>query len=473
MGPIARTHTPWRARLSLFVGAWMAMACTACGPDPSTGADASSPSPDAVEVFEDAGLTDATDPPFDWDAAFAHVFDESLVRPIALTFAPGDWAGMLDDWRTLRQRTWRKATVVFGPDTLADVGVRLRGYGALSQVEDRELPAKFPLKLDFDRYGGPRYHGVDRVNLATNRDDFSLMRDRLTARLLLALGVQAPRTAYAKVHVEGVYVGVYTLEQQIDKRFLKERFGTVAGADDGNLYKCIPSVGVENVCNMKWRGNDKAAYRVTGECPDGYDVCGLVQETNEDDEGSNSYADLIAFFALLDQTSDAEFATVIAQRFEVDAFLRFMAVNVCLANGDSLAYGKPNNYYLYLRPDTGRWTLLPYDFDQSYGGPDPEGKAGSPLPTQDAFANNALSRRIMAVPAFLAQYEQYVHQVATVWMEAGQQAAWIGEFDALLAPEIPTDPNIPLKAYQTAIGPTPSGLVGFAAARRAIILGGK
>ena len=170
-----------------------------------------------------------------WTSEFDHVFAQGTVRPVNIKLSATDWASMLDDWRKQQKRTYRKAEVTFGADALKDVGVRLRGYGSLSQVQDKDLPAKFPLKLNFNKYGAPRYHHVDKVNLTVNRDDNSLMRDILTARLLSKMGVHAPRASLAKVTVSQVYAGIYTMTQQLDKTYLKERFGTKDSADDGNL----------------------------------------------------------------------------------------------------------------------------------------------------------------------------------------------------------------------------------------------
>ncbi len=422
------------------------------------------PGDTVVGDTQDAGTTET-----DWDTAFGHVFAEDTVRPLRLDFEPGDWASMLADWRKQRLRTYREVALQFGDDHLASVGVRFRGYGALTDVENQELPAKFPLKINFDKYAGPRYHGVDKVNLATNRGDLSLMRDRLTARLLGLIGVVAPRMSYGKLTIDGTYVGLYTMAQQVDKRFLKERFGTENDADDGNLYKCIPGGDTGNICDLTWRGATKASYLVT-QCPDGYATCGLVLKTNEDDPKHNDYTDLIAFIGLLNETKADVLEKTLLDAFDVDSFLRFMAVNAALRNQDSMAYGKPNNYYLYHRPDTGRWTLLPYDFDMSYGGPNFASVVTSPVPGVADFANCMLAKRVMAVPAFHATFLVYVKEVADTWMAETKHAAWVAEFDALLRPNIAVDPGYKLASYDVAVGKTSQGLLGFVAARRAFLL---
>ena len=120
------------------------------------------------------------------------------------------------------------------------VGVRLKGLNGLNLPPgDINLTGKYPLKIDFNAKGGERFHGVDKVSLNTNVQDPSMMRERLSLRMYQAMGVPASRAAYAKVRVDGEDVGLYNAVQVLDKRYLKERFGTQDHADDGNLYKCV------------------------------------------------------------------------------------------------------------------------------------------------------------------------------------------------------------------------------------------
>lgn len=123
-----------------------------------------------------------------------------------------------------------------------------------------------------------------------------------------AMGVDVAHTGFAEVHIDGALVGPYVLAQGPHRQaLLKERFGEADDADDGNLYKCVyNSFGA---CALEWRGPDKSAYYRQNLAPDdppspGFDDCGLVLSTNEDDPAKNDYSDLIHFIDVLNNTPD-------------------------------------------------------------------------------------------------------------------------------------------------------------------------
>jgi spore coat protein CotH len=170
------------------------------------------------------------------------------------------------------------------------------------------------------------------------------------------------------VLVNGARHGVFTLVQQVDGELLKERFGEADGADDGNLYKC------EDGCPLAYWGDDPAYYQ--GYPPDGVPAppcedpsgeCGLVLKTNEDDVEMNTYADIIELVRTIDEVLNGEAGLEqLDAIFDLDAYVRFQAVNVALSNLDSY-FGSNHNFYLYRRPADQRFQFIMWDTNLSYG----------------------------------------------------------------------------------------------------------
>ena len=443
-----------------------------------------------------SGGSSTGDPGVDWPAELDHVYPQDYVVEIRLDFADGDWASMINDFIDDFIKDYRPAAFFFGDEeSLPEIGARFKGFSSLLFIMDQNLTfdptLNYPLKLNFDYYGGERFHHQDKISLGNNWSDRSYMRERLTARAYEAMGVPVAQTAFAGVEVDDTYLGVYTMVQPIDKRFLKAHYGTADGMDDGNLYKC--SRTEDTHCRLQWRGPNREDY-ITTDCPQGYEECGLLLKTNEDDPTLNDYSDLINLLDVVNNTTDAEFAAQIETVFEVDSFLRLSAVTIGLASFDSY-FGMGNNFYLYHRPDTGRFEMIPWDMNMSYGGfgcghpgdPDPSipGANMTQAAVDGTFCGSSeddypLAERILAIPAYNAAYQGYLRELAETVLTNDLQQSWIDEFDALIGDRIATDPNYPGDewSYLQAIGSEQSGqwfrynLMDFVERRRNFILAG-
>ena len=75
---------------------------------------------------------------------------------------------------------------------------------------------------------------------------------------------------------------------------------------------------------------------------------------------------LIEFAKLISQRDVDRFRAQIGDFLDVDEFLRFLAVNALIANGDSYLNGS-HNFYLYLDPKDDRFRFIPWDTDLSLG----------------------------------------------------------------------------------------------------------
>ncbi len=442
----------------LLLGLLVSGACSGGDEEEATGGDG------GPDVTSDAGpiLPDATD----WNATFEDALPDDHVVEVELDFADGEWLAMLQEWDQSRTKSYYPAGFSHDGDVLPSIGVRLKGYssllfGASDPFGPVNPGAKWPLKLNFDRFGGERFHKIDRLNLGNNVFDASYMRERLGSRMFDAMGVPVARAAYANVTVDDEYLGVYTMNQQIDARFLRQHFGDVGDAHKGNLYKCVPNES--DTCSLGWKGGDPSSYHHPHSCNEGYDECDLVLKTNEDDPLLNDYSDLVHFLDVLNNSTDQEFADAIEAIFDVDSFLRLAATNVVLSSFDSY-FGRVNNFYLYHRPDTDKFVMIPWDLNMTYGlygcnrSNGGQSMISFPIDTPkcDDAGSIPLAERIMAVPAFHDTYMQYVREVAQQHLTEANHNAWIGEFDALLAPLLPGDPNYPntMQRYRDSLGDT-------------------
>jgi hypothetical protein len=236
------------------------------------------------------------------------------------------------------------------------------------------------ITLEHAGHQGNHLAGMTRVNLKSMYNDPSQMREAFAWRLFRNAGLPAARHTYAKVAFDATYYGLFSVIEQVDKRFLKDHFGD---NDRGNLYKAY--CGDVGCATLEHRtgpdGDDSGRQYFTS---DGDDNRTYRLKSNEEDHAAGTYDDLALFIAAINGTGlpggDGRFDTD-AFRESVDgimnarAFLRWASVNLLLGSWDNY-YATPSNYYLYNSGRLGAeddfmrspyFTFIPWDYDNCLG----------------------------------------------------------------------------------------------------------
>ncbi len=221
--------------------------------------------------------------------------------------------------------------------TTDSIGFRARGNTSLASQ-------KKSFKVDFNRFiPGQKFQGLEELNLNGEHNDVSIMRTFLAQQLLRSAGLPASRTSYVKLYVNNEYKGLYLNLEYLDDEFLDLRF---PGQANGNLWKCAYGA------DLTWWGTNPANYEQVYEL-----------KTNKD---SNDYSALVHFVDVLNNTPSGSFTCAIQEVFDVDLFLRNIAMEILLGQWDGYTYNK-NNYYLYQRESDGKMVYLSYDLDNTFG----------------------------------------------------------------------------------------------------------
>ena len=294
------------------------------------------------------------------------------------------------------QHQYGQADVIIDGETISGVGLRFKGNGTFLEGFAKQ---RFSYKIDFNEFDDlGAFRGLTKLNLHSNVTDASMFREPLSYALFREAGIPCPRIGWANVWLSITgeepaaekFLGLYTLVEQVDKRFLQDRFGS----DDGLLLK--PSTF--------------GAFRYLGEAWPEYELA-YVPKT----EGTPSQRQqLIDFARLLQDASDEEFAAEVERYLDVDQFVRFLAVNVLLSNLDSFL-GNSQNFYVYLDPDAERFILLPWDLDHSFGA---FPLLGTPAARMDLSIRHPgghehqVIERVLWVPQFRELYETYLRDFA-------------------------------------------------------------
>ncbi|MBP7829188.1 MAG: lamin tail domain-containing protein [Kiritimatiellae bacterium] len=329
--------------------------------------------------------------------------DDSALRA-DITISQSDWDTLMyDPWN----ETYRSITLrVRHGDidvTVSNVGIRCRG-----NTSREKQPRSFNIALNAF-VPGQRLFGMERLYWNSDANDPSTARPKLmndlgnTAGLPtsyanhVALVVHGPNWDRGAYYPGGAFFdALRNNTEAVDDVFVKSRFGSSAG----NLYKCNYR---QWPANLSYRGPTGSSY--IGD--------GTTYELKHDGGGDSSYDDLAEFIALIDQTPSNDFPNAIMQAFDVDGFLKRMAIDVLCGNWDNY-WANANNYHLFHDPLSGRWQFLPYDFDNSFGIDwiDLDWESRSPYGWGDGNPNGApLAAKIMDVPEFRNRYSFYMKQM--------------------------------------------------------------
>ena len=217
----------------------------------------------------------------------------------------------------------------------------------------------------------PRYNTLDgRKRISLNKLTQSCPGSTTVVgfQLFEAVGLPVPQTRYARLFVNGEYYN-YTLELESPGTGMLERWlEELADADpDRPEEPAVPHLFKSGGCNC-----DEGPYGWGDERPL-TDACGWTaleryeatyERKTHDWAGHEALQALIEDLDAARGSDDATLRTFLADRFDVDAVLSYMAV---------MNWGVPfddmfQNHYLLQRQSDGRWLMAPWDLDQDFGG---------------------------------------------------------------------------------------------------------
>lgn len=262
-----------------------------------------------------------------------NLFAEGVVNEINIEISEEDWADLVEN---PLEETYYAVDVTINGETLSNVALRTKGNNTLISVASSDSD-RYSFKIDFDYFNdGENYYGLKKLNLNNNYGDASYMREYISYRIMGEMGIPVPATSYTHITINGEEWGLYLAVEPIDEVFLERTFGD----STGDLYK-PDGIGADLV----YRGDDMSEYP------------GLVLKTNEETSDGS---------AILDLMKALESGEGLEDVLDVDEVLRYLAANVALANYDSYLGNATHNHYLY--EQDGRFTIVPWDYNYSFGG---------------------------------------------------------------------------------------------------------
>ena len=242
---------------------------------------------------------------------------------------------------------WAEGSMTINGQHLNGVGVRYKGNASFNLTKGN-LKRNMKIKLDWFNKD-QAYNSVETLNLNAGGLDPSKLREAFSYWLFREAGLPAPRTTFAEMTLtipgryEKEHLGIYTIVEQVNKSFLKDRFGSKKGL----LMK------PEGIASVEYHGDDWKFYSPL---------------YRPDEQPSHAQSKRVIDFArVINLSNEKQFHDSISSYLDINSFLRFIAVNALVVNLDTLL-AMPQNYYLYLGKDTNKFIFFPWDLDISFAG---------------------------------------------------------------------------------------------------------
>ena len=319
--------------------------------------------------------------------------------------------------------SWFPATIQFNGQTWDNVGVRYKGNSSLTSGW-RSGSDKLPLKLDFDEFEddypeieNQRFYGFKQLALGNNFSDSTGIRETLAYDLLGQAGLVASKTAFYEVildHGDGeVSLGVYTMVEVVDDTVIQQAFGD----DSGNIYE----------------GDGAAASLAEG-------TANAIETSfqKENNEEAADWSDVQALYDALHSdartTAPEQWRAALESVFDVDAFLKWLAMNAIMKDWDQ--YGSmSHNYYLYHDLETDKLVWISWDHNMAFGSGPGRGRGGGATSLDQASVNEnwPLIRFLLDDEVYAQKYRAYLSESLAVF-DADAIASKIDALTRLLQP---------------------------------------
>lgn len=207
---------------------------------------------------------------------------------------------------------------------LHNVGVRLKG------ATTRKFQ-KASFKIKFDAFiKDQRFKGLKRLTLNAMMTDPSQVHEVTSYRLFRAAGVPAPRASFARVSIDGSYIGLYLNLESIDSKMLK-----------------------------RWFPNTEHVY--SGPRP-----CDLTPNNScyVSNTGTTDRSDVLKV-GKLHVLSGSAWWRELNKRTDIDRLMNFLATEIFLSHWDGYGDFMRNNHYVHF-DKAGKFTFIPWGTDQTF-----------------------------------------------------------------------------------------------------------
>ena len=265
--------------------------------------------------------------------------DPDSLHFVEITVDQSVYQEMITAYTSNRTKNWIEATVTVDGVAHEKAGLKLKGNSSLQGISAVSEPQKLPWLVRFDKFvDGANHDGMTRMVIRASSST-SALNEAVALDLLAKTGLASEKAAHISLSVNGSDPVLRLTCQDLDESWVAQNFDVA-----GLLYKA------ESTGDYTYRGTDESAYK------DVFD-----QET-----GKANLTPLIEFLQFINESSDADFQSGLAQRVDVDKMVTYLAFEDVIDNFDDIT-GPGNNSFLWWAEQANQMTVVAWDHNCAFG----------------------------------------------------------------------------------------------------------
>lgn len=281
--------------------------------------------------------------------------DPDSLHSVEITVDQSAYQEMITAYTSNQTKNWIEATVTVDGVAHEKAGLKLKGNSSLQGISADSEPQKLPWLVRFDKFvDGANHDGMTRMVIRASSST-SALNEAVALDLLAKTGLASEKAAHISLSVNGSDPVLRLTCQDLDESWVAQNFDVA-----GLLYKA------ESTGDYTYRGTDESAYK------DVFD-----QET-----GKANLTPLIEFLQFINESSDADFQSGLAQRVDVDKMVTYLAFEDVIDNFDDIT-GPGNNFFLWWAEQANQMTVVAWDHNCAFGlkpGAGQQGQGGGQPP---------------------------------------------------------------------------------------------
>ena len=281
--------------------------------------------------------------------------DPDSLHSVEIAVDQNAYQEMITAYTSNQTKNWIEATVTVDGVAHEKAGLKLKGNSSLQGISADSEPQKLPWLVRFDKFvDGANHDGLTRMVIRASSST-SALNEAVALDLLAKTGLASEKAAHISLSVNGSDPVLRLTCQDLDESWVEQNFDVA-----GLLYKA------ESTGDYTYRGTDESAYK------DVFD-----QET-----GKANLAPLIEFLQFINESSDADFQSGLAQRVDVDKMVTYLAFEDVIDNFDDIT-GPGNNSFLWWAEQANQMTVVAWDHNCAFGlkpGAGQQGQGGGQPP---------------------------------------------------------------------------------------------